>query len=234
MVIEVIGYKGVVGNATYQWLTEMGYEVIGRDKGDAKPSGVDVSIICVPEAAVEVVALEAFYADWLVIRSTVHPGVCEHISEVTGKHVCHVPEFLREASAVVDAFNPAYILIGACCSEHGGILKELYSPAQVEIVITDTLTSELVNIVTNNYLSCLIIFCNEMDAICEASGVKGHKVGAIVARDPRVSPYGARYHHKFGGKCLPKELDQMLMYARGKVDTPMLKAIQEVNLCEMS
>ena len=238
MIIEVIGYKGVVGNATYQWLRTMHpeHDVIGRDIGDCLPKKADVSFVCVPEAMAEVVCTEAaFYTGFLVIRSTVYPGTCRHIQQVVGKHVCHNPEFLREATAVQDAFNPNYVLIGSCCSEHGEIVSRLYEPTRVKTVIVSSITSELVKIVTNNYLACLVSFWNEIEAICQASGVPGHRVAAIAALDPRVVSYGARYHHKFGGKCLPKELEQMLVYAHEKgVATPMLQAIREVNVCQES
>jgi nucleotide sugar dehydrogenase len=238
MIIEVIGYKGVVGNATYQWLKAMhpSHQIIGRDRGDSLPKKADVSFVCVPEAMVQFVCTEAaFYSDVLVVRSTVHPGTCRHIQTMVEKHVCHNPEFLRQATAVQDVFNQSYVLIGSCCQKHGEIVRRLYEPARVEIVMTNTITSELVKIATNNYLACLVSFWNEIDDICEASGIPGHRVGAIATLDPRVVGYGARYHHQFGGKCLPKELEQMIIYARDKgVKTPMLWAIKEVNLWQVS
>lgn len=237
MIIEVVGYKGVVGNATYQWLKAMhpGHRIIGRDKGDC-PQKSNVAFICVPEAFMEVACREtAGYTGFMVVRSTVVPGTCKTLQITVGKHICHNPEFLREATAVQDVFNPSYVLIGRCCPEHGEVLRRLYEPAQVKIVVTNTVTTELVKVTINNYLACLVSFWNEMEAIAQASGVSGHRVGAIATLDPRVVGYGARYHHKFAGKCLPKEVEQMLSYAKAKgVSVQLLEAIKEVNECQTS
>ncbi len=237
--VEVVGYKGVVGSATYQWLKEMKAPDIlltGRDLGDPLPEDVGISFVCLPEKVVEKNCKQiAGYAKLIVVRSTVPPGTCRRIQEETGVHVSHIPEFLREATAVQDAFNPEYILIGACCQEHGSLLKGIYKPAQRPVIVTDTITSELVKIVVNNYLACLVSFWNEIERIAQASGVSGHRIGAIASNDSRVVSYGARWHHRFSGKCLPKELDQMLEYAgRLGLDTPMLRAIKEVNDCQTS
>ena len=234
MRIEVVGCEGVVGNATYQWLKTMHpeHEVVGRDKNDGKsPQESAMAFICVPEAFAEAACLEvATCTSLIVVRSTVSPGTCKRLQIMLDKHICHNPEFLREATALQDVFSPNYILIGACCREHGEIVKRLYEPARVGIVVTDTTTSELAKIITNNYLACLISFWNEAEAIAQASGVSGHHIGAITMLDPRVVGYGAKYHHKFGGKCLPKEIEQMLLYAKEKrVPTPMLEAIKKVN-----
>ena len=237
MIIEVVGYKGVVGDATYRFLKAMhlGHEIIGRDKGDV-PGKSNLAFMCVPESCLEVVCSEiAPLTDFMVVRSTVMPGTCKRLQMKLGKHVCHNPEFLREVTAVQDVFNPAYILIGACCSEHAKTVQRLYEPAQVHTVVVQTVVSELVKVVTNNYLACLVSFWNEMESVCQASGVSGHRVSAIASLDARISSYGARYHHRYGGKCLPKEVEMMLEYADEKrLDLTLIPAVKEVNECQTS
>ena len=234
--IEVVGYKGVVGGATYEWLCKMQpCPVVGRDMGDPAPSYRDgrVSFICVPEGVVPSVAKDAAsYAEFLVIRSTVKPGTCRALQDKLKIHICHVPEFLREVSAVQDEFNPNFIVIGACCNVHAEYLSNIYKNAQCRVVITDTATSELVKLAVNNYLSCLISYWNEFEKVAQAAGSNGHRVGAIASLDPRISTYGSRYHHKFGGKCLPKDLKQIREYALElNITTPLFDAIEEVNEC---
>lgn len=234
MKVEIVGYKGVVGNATYQWFCKMrpkGVELIRRDLGDPLPQeGASISFLCLPEDVIETnCKMAQSYADLVVIRSTTPPGTCERLNGNT--HVCHNPEFLRASSPVDDILNPNYILIGACCAFHAKILRDLFSVTCSEVVVTDPTTSEIVKIATNNYLACLISFWNEIDAIATAYGVSGHQVGAIASRDVRVTNYGSRWHHKFDGRCLPKDLDQMIQAAKVKaVRSDLLQAVRAVNM----
>ena len=239
--IEVVGYKGVVGNATFQWLKSMRYDVFGRDLGDdiqkdTYPSKVPMVIVCVPETVVYDVCIEiAKYTDFIVVRSTTSPGTCDRIQKDLEVHVSHLPEFLRDATAVMDAFNPNFILIGSCCETHGRILRKLYEPARVTIAETDPTTSEITKIVINNYLACQISFWNEIEELAKGCGVSGHKVGAIASLDPRVSNYGSRFHNEYGGKCLPKDLDQMISFGEDRgITTELLDAVKGVNKWQKS
>jgi len=243
LILEVIGYKGVVGNATYQWLNSMKsdeVELLGRDIDDplltaAKLKGNHImSYVCVPEKAVTAVVGELNYADLIIIRSTVPPGTCSKLMEETGKHICHMPEFLVAATAVVDEFNQDYLILGACCEEHTKALEGMYSP-YMPLIVTDTYTSEILKLAKNSYLACLISFWNEIEQIARAAGTTGHRVGKLATLDNRVSKYGANYHHKYGGACLPKDIEQLAIYANGQgINTPLLNAIAEVNECQES
>ena len=195
-----------------------------------EPKNADVHFVCVPEGEVEsaverlrnlvmkphlkhtiVGDLTVTYQFGLVvIRSTAPPGTAKRISE-TGMHVCSNPEFLREAVAEYEFLNPRMVVIGECCPRHGDVLERLYRPFRAPIVRTDPTTAEMAKLAVNCHLAYLISFWNEVHLICERLGVNSHEVGAIASLDPRVSPYGARMHGRpFGGRCLPKDLDQML------------------------
>ena len=236
MIIEVVGHKGVVGNATYQLLKAYGYAVYGRDKGDPLLEKVDVSFLCVMEDGVEKLCAEAAkYTNLIVVRSTVKPGVCEDLMAELDIHICHMPEFLRAATAVMDSFNQNFILIGGCCAKHKALLRDMFAPACVPIVETNPDTAAMVKITINNYLACQISFWNEIEAIAAVTGVSGHQIGAIASLDPRVSNYGSRFHNKYDGKCLPKEIKQMQDYAKKiGIETPLLDAVEKVNECQKS
>jgi len=238
LTVEVVGHRGVVGNATYQWFKAMHpeLEIIGRDKGDAiecRDMARVVSFICTPETIVEEVCGEvAQYAELIVVRSTVKPLTCQKIQKETGVHTCHNPEFLREATAVMDKFNQEFIVVGACCEEHAETLVKLYEAAHIPIAVTDTVTSEFTKLAINNYLATIITFWNEIEQLAQATDTTGHKVGAIASLDSRITPYGARHHQPFGGRCLPKDLKQMIQFGESiGIDTPLLNKIEEVNEC---
>jgi len=166
----------------------------------------------------------------IVIRSSVAPNTCSALQGKYKRHICHNPEFLREATALQDEFSPARIVIGECCKEHGDLLEELYKPLQRPIIRTDPTTSELVKLANNVHLNCLISYWNTIEEIAKRAGVSGHQVGMIASLDPRISPYGSRLHQKYGGRCLPKDISHLIEFAKTLgYDPVLLKAIEEVN-----
>jgi len=227
--ITVIGYKGVVGNATYELFNSLGYKVSGVDVGD-RPVSSDVTFVCLPEAKVTPNILRQHTTRLFVIRSTVPPGTCEALQLELGVHVAHNPEFLREASAVLDEFNPERVVIGQCCRKHGGLLKHLYRPLRRPIHVTNTRASELLKLACNGYLATLISYWNEIEEIASALGINGVEVGMLASTDPRINPYGSRYHHRFGGRCLPKDTIALITVARRcGVNPSMLEATLKIN-----
>lgn len=237
MIIEVIGYKGVVGNATYQWLKTMHpeLEVIGVDKGDPLLIKKEaVPFICTPEAVVPEVCKEIKRVELIVIRSTVPPGTCNRIQRETGIHTCHLPEFVLEATAVIDEFKQDYMILGGCCEEHTILIENIYLP-YIPVVETDKETSEILKLTKNCYFANLISFWNEIEGIAKVAGTNSFKVGKLATLDKRIVSYGASYHHKYGGTCLPKDVKQMLDFAKRKdLKTPLLDAVVEVNECQES
>lgn len=229
-----MGYKGIVGNATYQWLKTIHpeLEIVGKDKGDILSEGTGiVHIICTPESAVIEVCKAIVDTELIVIRSTVPPGTCKKIQKETGIHICHLPEFLLEATAVIDEFRQGYLVLGACCNQHAEIIGDIYNPF-IPVVTTDTETSEVLKLTKNCYFANLISFWNEMEAIAKAAGTNSHKVGKLATLDERIVEYGASYHHKYGGTCLPKDMKQILGFAKThNIKTPLLDAVTEVNEC---
>ena len=230
MKIEIIGYKGVVGGATYELFKRLGYGVVGSDKGDVI-STTDTYFVCVPEDSVDSVIGDLPCTPYLVVvRSTTPPGTLQRLMVKYGFHICHNPEFLREATALQDEMSPSRIVIGECCKEHGDFLECLYKPLRVPIVRTDPTTSELVKLASNCYLATVISYWNEIEKLAQGLRVSGHQVGMIASMDPRISPYGARLHGKYGGRCLPKDMDQLITSYTSTGCAPiLLRSVKEVN-----
>lgn len=235
MKIAVIGHKGIVGNATYTLFKQLGYDVTGVEKEDALPRRNHIAFICVPEFLVDEV-LEEYSSlhclpELTVIRSTVIPGTCDRLNKkYSGTHVCHLPEFVREATAVLDEFNMHRFILGACCEYHSKIIKQLLVPLRIPVHITKPTISELVKLSVNSYLTTLISYWNEIEEIAQGLGISGHQVGMLASTDPRVADYGSRYHNKFGGKCLPKDLEQLIetAYQAGK-NPKLLEVVRYIN-----
>jgi UDPglucose 6-dehydrogenase len=227
--ITVVGYKGVVGGATYRLFKNLGYPVVGVDKGDGIPES-DLYFICVPEANVEDVVKETPYYGLIVIRSSVPPLTTETLSMKYHRHICHNPEFLHQAVALVDAHNPDSIVIGQCCDTHGLLIEELYKPLCKPIIRTSPRVSEMVKLARNNYGATIISFWNEIDRICKEADINAYQVGMICNFDPIVNAKGSRLHGPYGGACLPKDIKQTIDFARKLGVKPvLLEAVEEVN-----
>jgi len=227
--IAVIGYKGVVGNTTYQLLKSLKYKITGYDIGD-RPMPSDIAFVCLPEQFVTTEVLKQYKTELLVVRSTVLPNTCELLQEELEIHVLHNPEFLKEATAIIDEFNPERIIIGECCKEHGDLVAKLYKPLCRSIFRTSRLVSELTKLACNGYLATVISYWNEIEEIASKLGISGAEVGMLASTDSRISCYGSRCHNKFGGKCLPKDTEHLIATARHLGMNPaLLEATMKVN-----
>lgn len=172
----VVGF-GVVGKAQAYLLQHLGHEVFVYDPYVLPESklqrDVDLTFICTPETTVEE-AIQTLISKEVqglyVIKSTVPPGTTKRLMEKYDVHICHNPEFLREAHAFDDVVNPSRIVIGKCCTEHGNILRQLYGPLNKTLHVTDTTTSEVIKLVSNSLRAVNISFWNELAIFCEKIG----------------------------------------------------------------
>jgi nucleotide sugar dehydrogenase len=243
MHVQIIG-MGVVGRAQAKVMQKLGHKVTGCDVKPGRFADIpitdrpikdaDLTFICPPEKVVPDV-IDNLVSNKVhnpyVIKSTVPPGTTQAAMQKHGIHICHNPEFLREETAIEDALNQKFVVIGECCKEHGDAMAELYKPLGAEIIRTRPNTSEMAKLVLNNYLSTLITFWNEIDKICSALHLDTKEVADIVKNDNRVSEYGTAFFGKaFGGKCLPKDLNQLLAMCRSKgLIVKLFETIKEVN-----
>lgn len=244
MKVGIIGY-GVVGSATAQVLHRLGHEVSVSDTStnrmaDARLEGYQfldheanagILFICVPEKNVSEALKSAPQAEIIVIRSSVPPGTTDRLSKQYEHPLVHMPEFLKEATALWDSLNPPFVLIGCHNQQDGQRIGQLFSPLLVPVRLVTPAISETVKLVLNSYLHTLISFWNEVHLISESVGVPSHVIGKLCSQDPRVSAYGASMHGKpAGGRCLPKDLTQLINLAKSKGYVPeLLEAVQKTN-----
>jgi nucleotide sugar dehydrogenase len=223
MKIQIIGV-GVVGGAQAYLASKLGHEVVGvdRDRSEFEHArmvnkterDVDVTFICTQESVVPGVIAELVDSDvqgLYVIKSTVPAGTTRTLMEQHGVHICHNPEFLVEKTAFESISHPNMVVIGECCPDHSKTLQEFYAPLGCPIVISHPNITEMVKLTLNSYLATLVSFWNQIDMIAGALGVTTKDVADTVKLDPRVSSYGTEFFGSpFGGKCLPKDLDQLI------------------------
>jgi nucleotide sugar dehydrogenase len=243
MKIQIVGV-GVVGSAQAYLATHLGHEVLGVDRGRTNSEyakmvkemerEVDVTFICTQESYVSGVIADLVNKEvkgLYVIKSTVPSGTTRNLMEKYNIHICHNPEFLIEKTALESVIHPSMVVIGKCCEAHAEMLKKFYSPLDCPIAVSTPTLTETVKLSLNAYLSTLISFWNEIDKISGALGISTREVADIVKLNPRVSGYGTEFFGSpFGGKCLPKDLDQLIAVSHQVgADAFMLEALKEFN-----
>lgn len=244
MIAGIIGY-GIVGRATAEVMRRLGHEVAVKERNPGRLEAaysegyhhlepgfnVDILFICVNESKVPETLMSFPHQAITVIRSTVPPGTTDGLSEQLGRPLTHMPCFVREPTALWDELNPHFILIGSHNREDSQHLAQVFAPLLAPILVVSPLTSEMVKLVLNAYLHTLVSFWNEVHLLGNLIGVESHVIGKLCTQDPRVSPYGATVHGKpVGGRCLPKDLVQLIAFAEERGYTPeLLKATQKMN-----
>ena len=226
----MIGCKGIVGGATYELMKRLGYEVSGSDKGD-EINEADTYLICVPEDFVgEVVKNLESYSGLVAVRSTTPPGTLETLMVEYGRHICHWPEHLREATALWDCYFPNFISIGECCPIHGDLLASLLEPMGIPVLRSDVTTSEATKYAINCFKAVVISFWNEFYGLSQKMNFSPHTAARIAAHDPVVPVYGTILGKAYGGKCLPKDMRTLIRTCREAGYEPkLLGAAEELN-----
>lgn len=179
----------------------------------------------------------------VVIRSTMLPGsmygvVIPALEAASGKQagvdfgVCNNPEFLREATAVYDYYNPPKTVIGEMDRHSGDLLASIYKGLDAAMIRTGIETAEMVKYTDNVWHALKVTFANEIGNICKELDIDGHEVMDIFCQDTKLnlSPYYMRPGFAFGGSCLPKDVRALIYKAKTlDVEVPVLNAIMPSN-----
>lgn len=240
MKVAIIGSTGFVGGATAYSLNQHGIETVGYHVDDAtsatkeEVNECDISIVCVPtpmgfDGTCDLSILDEVMG-WLdtelvVIKSTVPIGTTSAIAK-TGKKVVHIPEFLREATALGDAMNPDFVLVGSpdrtIYDSLISLLGEVYPNAP--IVYTTSDYSEAVKYSINSFLAYKVGFFNELHNIAEAIGLNSDEITELMLLDPRIGESHTKVTQEggFGGHCFPKDLNALINTAEDEGYNPKL------------
>lgn len=237
MKIQVIGV-GTVGSAFGEAMERLGHSVYYKNREwEMICSNPNLIFICTPETAIMEVLNKINYHRNLdvpvVIKSTITPTLYDEIKKEHSNLFLNInPEFIREKEALWMMLNPHYIVIGEHCKECGDMLEQLFKPFHCPIARMTPKTAILTKLFSNAYLSTAISFWNEAKMIADKEeGVNTYEIGRTVSLEPRIPRHGATLHGiAYSGKCLPKDMTQLIKYAESKgVDPVLLKAVELVN-----
>lgn len=174
----------------------------------------------------------------VVTKSTVPPGTNEKISywlhskksRALNVDVVSSPEFLREGSAIYDAFHGDRIVIGAASKKAGDLVEEMYKDFHIPVVRTDIRSAEMIKYASNAFLAAKISFINEIAAICERVGADIEEVAGGMGLDKRIGQQFLKAGIGYGGSCFPKDT-KALHHIAEKVGYQFetLEAVMNVN-----
>jgi UDPglucose 6-dehydrogenase len=201
--------------------------------------GVDLSFI---EGVARDIAGAMTRYKIVVDKSTVPVKTGDKVAE-TIKRYCKAktefdvvsnPEFLREGFAVEDLMKPDRIVIGVRNQRPVAAMKEVYTPFNAPIIVTDINSAELIKHAANSFLALKISYINAVSILCEASGANVQEVANGMGMDARIGRRFLDAGLGFGGSCFPKDLSAFIKISEQLgYDFSLLKEVQRINAGQM-
>lgn len=244
MKIGVIGL-GAVGETIYKALEFYHKKIVGYDK--FKPSDTfeevteaEVTFIALPtkqkgnrlDCSLVMETLKKLekrkYPGVVVIKSTLSIDFIKEI-EYLNLRIVVMPEFLHERIRLQDFVRPNLAIIAGRQEDVNLVMNEVFYWLERKIPVfhVDYLTAVITKLVMNAFAAAKISFANEVGRICSCLGIDPRLVMKILASDSRASPeYTDPTKGPFGGKCLPKDLEELINCSDKSI---LLKAVKEVN-----
>jgi UDPglucose 6-dehydrogenase len=178
----------------------------------------------------------------LVEKSTVPAQTGEQLKRTMSKYlkssvdfdVASNPEFLKEGTAIEDAFQPDRIVVGIESERAANLLRQIYQPivdrTGCPYIEMDVASAELTKHASNSFLAMKISFINAVARICEMSGADVEKVAHGMGLDKRIGPRFLKAGVGYGGSCFPKDVDAFVHLAdQLGYNFQLLKEVQKVN-----
>ena len=164
------------------------------------------------------------------VENIIIPFLEKYSKKRMGKEfgVVYNPEFLREATAVDDFFNPPKTVIGALKAQDGKKVSKLYKGIGAPPILTTIKVAEIIKYADNTFHALKITFANEIGLLCKSLGIDSHEVMDIFCQDKKLnlSSCYLKPGFAFGGSCLPKDLRAITYLGKHKdLDLPVLNAI---------
>jgi len=175
----------------------------------------------------------------IIIKSTVIPGTTDRLQKKYSQHrFLFNPEFLTEATAEYDMFNPDRQIVGYTKRSYNlakEILRQL--PLAPYEAIVPARVAEMIKYATNTWFAVKVAMNNELYDLAKKIGFSEQEWEAVVsglAADKRVGRSHLEIMHKgkrgYWGKCLPKDMKAFLEFAKQYgVEMPVRQAANDYN-----
>lgn len=154
----------------------------------------------------------------VIYRSTIRPGTIEGLidpifrdrlgEDSTAYELVYNPEFLREATAIKDFFEPPKIVVGTKNGRRSAAIDLMNKDIDAPVFYVPFRESEVTKFVDNTFHAVKVAFANEVGRVCGLLGISAQTISEIFLSDTKlnISPYYLRPGGAFGGSCLPKDV----------------------------
>jgi len=255
MKIGIVGY-GYVGKAMYEFFKDH-YDVyiydphVDHSHTKEQVNLCDLGVVCVPTPMSEDGSCDTSIVEevigWLetpliVLKSTVPVGTTDDLAEKYNARIVFSPEYCGESSYWspysfhTDVKETPFFIFGGKpkhCSEAIDYYLPVTGPMKTYHQTTAK-TAEMAKYMENCFYATKIAFCNEMYSICEGMDIDWNAAREAWLLDPRIHPMHTavfKNSRGFGGKCLPKDLNAMIAFAKNAgVDPVLLESVWESNV----
>jgi UDPglucose 6-dehydrogenase len=183
-----------------------------------------------------------------VISSTIAPGAIAQriiplleraLDRTAGRDfsVAYVPDFVALGQVVRGFQSPPFLLVGADDERSGARAAALYHRIIAPTTPIRTLPIrdvELAKIAYNTFLCLKISFANLLAQVGDRlGGADLDAIAGVLALDPRIGPGLLRAGAPYGGPCLPRDIDALLLLTRSLgLDAPLAQATAAVNAAQ--
>ena len=239
--IFVIGY-GVTGKATAYTLRVPQDNCIDTSNVD-KIDYADCYILCLPTPTIKGKQDISAIEEWMpklkklnkealvILRSTVLPGTTNKLIKKYGMKIVFVPEFLTESTALEDAENPEFMVIG---TDDILLRKWVYNIFSNRIIpklwmYCSSTTAETVKYAMNCFFALKVTYANQLWELCKQTGANYEILREALENHKWGSKNGWNVWHNnkrgFAGKCLPKDVEAISNFSK----LPLLDIMKEIN-----
>ena len=252
MLREKIGIIGIgVLGGTVKSYYERDREVFCYDKykniGSIKEvNKADLIFICVPtsrgkndECNISIVdeAIGCITGSKIiVIKSTVLPFTTDEFQKKYSRHkLLFNPEFLTERRAHIDFRLPKLQIIGY--TDYSKVVAEIVLetlPSAPFSKVIPAAAAEMFKYVRNCYLATKNSFFNQIYDLCQQTNIDYSFIKECAEADPWIGPEHLNIWQDnkrgYNGKCLPKDTEAFLMWAKANnIDLSLLRLVIEFN-----